>query len=413
MKFFNQELSAKKNHFLGTHRLRSPEDTFNDYSRFMAQMGITRIANVTGLDRIGVPVCVAIRPNARALASAQGKGSTLFAAKTSALMEAIESWHCERIDAPLRFDSHHAMAQAFNVPNLSDLPWRSDATPSQDRPFNWIEAYDIVEDRALWLPFELVSTNFVQAHHYQPSFLQSSNGLASGNHLLEATVHALYEIIERDALALWELTPQSQRKNKQVNLNTVNDKELNELIQKLTALGIVVSAWEITSDIGLPVFTATIYEDPDSLYWRHLPAFSGHGCHLQPEIALSRAIYEAIQSRATVISGSRDDIFPRDYEQSGNKEDHEQAIAKIRFPEPTQVFPKTQLPVGNYFEEDLNTIIQQLKTIGLNSIAMVNLTRADIGIPVVKLVVPGLEPFHTSSYRAGKRAADYLQKIAA
>jgi YcaO-like protein with predicted kinase domain len=64
--------------------------------RFMPAMGITWLANVTGLDRIGLPVCVAVRPNWRALSTSQGKGETIEAAKASALMEAIESWHGAR-----------------------------------------------------------------------------------------------------------------------------------------------------------------------------------------------------------------------------------------------------------------------------------------------------------------------------
>ena len=47
------------------------------------RMGITRIANVTGLDRIGIPVVMVVRPNARSVAVSQGKGLTLAAAKAS------------------------------------------------------------------------------------------------------------------------------------------------------------------------------------------------------------------------------------------------------------------------------------------------------------------------------------------
>ena len=62
---------------------------------FAAQMGITRLGNVTGLDRIGIPVVVAVRPNSRSVSVSQGKGIELPQAMTSALMEAVEGVHGE------------------------------------------------------------------------------------------------------------------------------------------------------------------------------------------------------------------------------------------------------------------------------------------------------------------------------
>src|ERR1700722_5426568 len=58
-------------------------------------------------------------------------------------------------------------------------------------------------------------------------------------------------------------------------------------------------------------------------------SYWGSGTHLAKDIALSRALTEAIQSRATIITGSRDDVFPELYEQQ--KKQHcellEQAIS--------------------------------------------------------------------------------------
>ena len=81
--------------------MRAPEETLAHASTLARALGITRIANVTGLDCIGVPVAMAYRPNARSLAVSPGKGLDLVAAKTSAIMEAIEGWHAERILSPL------------------------------------------------------------------------------------------------------------------------------------------------------------------------------------------------------------------------------------------------------------------------------------------------------------------------
>ncbi len=91
-----------KTYRLGTHRTVDPAATLARVRPHLASMGITRIANVTGLDRTGVPVVMVCRPNARSLAVSQGKGLTLDAAKASGVMEAIELYHAERIELPLK-----------------------------------------------------------------------------------------------------------------------------------------------------------------------------------------------------------------------------------------------------------------------------------------------------------------------
>ncbi|MFT7675957.1 MAG: YcaO-like protein with predicted kinase domain, partial [Gammaproteobacteria bacterium] len=82
-----------------------PSKTLERVMPWMSYMGITRIANVTGLDRIGIPVVMVCRPNSRSVAVSQGKGLTLDAAKASGLMESVESWHAERIEHPLKLSS--------------------------------------------------------------------------------------------------------------------------------------------------------------------------------------------------------------------------------------------------------------------------------------------------------------------
>src|SRR5882724_3967893 len=85
-----------KRHQHGTHRTVSPAETLARVTPLLPAMGITRVANVTGLDRIGVPVAMVYRPNARSIAVSPGKGLTLDAARCSGVMESIEGWHAER-----------------------------------------------------------------------------------------------------------------------------------------------------------------------------------------------------------------------------------------------------------------------------------------------------------------------------
>jgi YcaO-like protein with predicted kinase domain len=397
-------LQTRKNFFTGTHRSRPPETTLAEYGALMPMMGITRLANITGLDRIGLPVCIAVRPNSRTLATSQGKGETIAAAKASAMMESIEGWHAERIAGPILYESYHALADRLPVIDVSALAVRVDATFYADRPIHWIEGLDLMTRQSVWVPFESVSLNLVKQPGHKPIFLESSNGLSSGNQMIEAIIHALCEVIERDAVTLWAHIPVARKKERQIDLATVSDPSLRRIIDQLATNGIVLGAWDITSDIGLPTFTCTCVEDPDSPDWRPVTTSDGHGSHLVPEIALSRAIHEAIQARLTFISGSRDDIFPADYIKHGNRDDHVAIAGAIKQPPASLSFAPNRLPVSDFFEEDLETILSLLRNVGINCAAVVDLTRAEVGIPVVKLVVPGLEPFHTPVYQPGKRA---------
>ena len=89
-----------KSYRLGTHRTVAPSETLARVGPLMAQMGITRIANITGLDRLGVPVVMVCRPNSRSIAVSQGKGLDLAAAKASGLMESVETYHAETSPPP-------------------------------------------------------------------------------------------------------------------------------------------------------------------------------------------------------------------------------------------------------------------------------------------------------------------------
>ena len=404
MRLFGQVASAHKQFFDGTHRTRSPADTLADYRRFMPAMGITRLANVTGLDRIGLPVCVAVRPNSRALATSQGKGQTLDAAKASALMEAIESWHGERVNRPIKVASYRELAPTGTAVDPVLLALRADASWAADRPIEWIAGEDLFSGQTLWLPFDTVTTNFVEWPDRRPVFLKSTNGLASGNHPLEAVVHGLLEVIERDALSLWSLLPEAQRSAGRIDPATVTHPHLMQVLAVLRDKGIAVVIEDVTSDIGVPTYSCTLIDDPTSVHWRAVPKIVGHGAHLQPEVALSRAIHEAIQSRVTVIAGSRDDLFPRDYHDAGGREDHARAVAEAA--QASAAFQPGAHRPNDSFEEDLALLRKR----GIEQAVAVDLSQSGIYVPVVKVVVPGLEPVRTPLWRPGPRARRIMEQ---
>jgi YcaO-like protein with predicted kinase domain len=186
---------------------------------------------------------------------------------------------------------------------------------------------------------------------------------------------------------------------------------LQSVLRILRNKGIAVSIADISSDIGVPVFTCTLIDDPNSVHWRAIPKIAGHGAHLQPHIAISRALHEAIQSRVTVIGGSRDDLFPRDYLDSSGREAQLRALEE--FAHTPYAFAGGPAAASESFEGDLQALLRLLQARGIRTVVAVNLSRDDVGIPVVKVVVPGLEQVRTPLYRPGVRARQLLQQVAA
>jgi ribosomal protein S12 methylthiotransferase accessory factor len=349
----------------------------------MAALGITRLANLTGLDSIGIPVWSAIRPAGRSLSTSQGKGLTHDHARASALMESIETWHAEHVARPRRRASWRALRARATCADLRALPRVAAVDP--DRPLDWVAGWDLVRGEPIWVPLEAVTLDTV--FRRPPIFDVSSNGLASGNHLLEAIAHGLCEVIERDAEARWR----AARGDRRVDLATVRDPGARRLLDALAAAGVHVTVWDLTSDVGVPVYGCALLEDPREPAWRALGMYQGFGCHLDADVALVRAITEAAQTRFTYVAGSRDDFFPFDYARATDE-----ALLRPIWDQLTR--PPRRRPVdhrraprlaGARFEDDVAAIVARLVAAGARRAIVVDLTRPEHGIPVVKCIVPG------------------------
>ena len=135
---------AYKSYREGTHRTVSPAETLARAGRFMADLGITRIANVTGLDRIGIPVVMVCRPNSRSVAVSQGKGLDLDSAKASGLMEAVETYHAEHITLPLAYGGSRELGATRPLVDLSGLPGGVGRRFHDHFPVLWIEGEELI-----------------------------------------------------------------------------------------------------------------------------------------------------------------------------------------------------------------------------------------------------------------------------
>ena len=157
---------------------------------------------------------------------------------------------------------------------------------------------------------------------------------------------------------------------------------LLKLIHQLEQASQEVKLWDITSSYGIPSYQCSII---DKHLLRGLGIFRGYGCHALKEIAMIRAITEAAQSRLTLISGSRDDIFPSYY--SANKK-----LTQLKAtPEGSYDFEaRKDFPITADFKQLKLALLEHLKIRGINDIYMVNHTHPVFDIPVVHLFAPGL-----------------------
>lgn len=393
--------TAFKAYRRGTHRTVDPAASLAGLQPHLAAMGITRIANVTGLDRIGVPVVMVCRPNARSLAVSQGKGLTLDAAKASGVMEAIELYHAERIELPLKLGSARDLGRSHPLIDLDALPQRSDSRFHPDLPLLWLEGRNLLTDAPTWLPYELVHTNYtLPLPTGSGCYPASSNGLASGNHILEAINHGIAEVIERDATTMWNQLDQAGRERTRLDLSTVDHGDCREVLDRLERAEFAVAAWDTTTDVGVPSFYCLIVDR------RHEGTHSGAGAGAHPSrpIALLRALTEAIQVRTTYITGSRDDLRPDEFTPPAIERKLRRAQALMNQGAVGRRFADVPTYESPTCADDLAWMLERLGAVGIEEVVAVDLTRSDLGVPVARVVIPGLEgPDDHERYLPGPR----------
>lgn len=392
----------------GTHRAQDPEATLARARMLMPSMGITRIADVTGLDCLGIPVAMAYRPNSRSRAVSPGKGLDLVAAKASALMETIELWHAERIHLPLYLASVNELRFEHTLIDLAGLPKRRDGELHDNLRLLWIEADELLSSTRLLVPFELVHVNFtLPLPTSSGALLASSNGLASGNTLLEALSHALCELVERDAMTLWRARTDAQRLSRKLDLGSIDDESCRWVLERMEAAGSAVAVWDVTSDVGIPAFRCSLVESKPALLRPHQPGV-GSGCHPSRAVALLRALTEAAQTRLTLITGSRDDIHLRQYALSKDADAHKQLLAEI-VGAGARDFRTIPSFDGSTFNDDVAWELERLRHVGVKQVAALDLSKPQLGIPVVRVVVPGLESVPgATGYVPGARYSNLL-----
>jgi ribosomal protein S12 methylthiotransferase accessory factor len=370
-----------KLHVQGTHRLVPPHVTLERIRPHLARFGITRCADITGLDRIGIPVYVAVRPQGRSLQTSNGKGLEHTDAKVSALMEAIEHWHAEN---PVLEVRRCSLAALRHDGELALSPQGIDGYPRGNRSaerhvLDWIEGRELHSGARTWLPAHAATYQRHQPYEF------SYNGLASGNHVAEATLHALYEVIERDAIASLEGPRHVRLERCQVIDPALGaHDDVGRLTEQILRAGLDLVLLRVPYAPAVHTMIAVLL-DASAISGVSMVNL-GMGAHLSPAVAAIRAITEAAQSRLTFIHASRDDLNEEAYQQG---DVHRSMLAYFSALESNTTWNDIDDRSSNDLARDLALALADLRKLGHEHAYAADLSHGIAGVATVKVLVPG------------------------
>lgn len=366
---------------------------------YLEAMGITRLSRQTDLDCVGLPVWCAYTPNSRSIVIAQGKGLEDIDAKVSAAMEALERAVAgDPITITTVSSARDLRRRGDCAEPLDCLIASGEQVVGEDEQLAWSLATELLHDQPIHVPQDAALLD--RTRHNR--FWMSSDGLASGNTLEEAVFHGILERIERDAHVLWQIVSDGKRDACCVDPRSFADAALASLVDRIEAVGLVVKIFDITSDIGIPCYTALVAPPTvnSKAPLRFVEVTGGSGAHPWAVRAAIRAVTEALQSRLTYISGARDDVWP---ELFTTPLPAQTRSAFLAVPTPVSA-AAIAIPVGTV-STLLHELLARLRACGIGSVIALPLTSEDRPFSVVKIFIPDLEnPEGNRLHRFGKRA---------
>ena len=397
--FRGREYSATKT---VNGRTKSAGDTRRLIQPWLTRAGITRLANVTGLDRLGVPVVLAIRPAGQTLSANAGKGLDMASAWVSAAMEAIEVFHAESAAPDLRRLSWREMERRRPVLEAERVALKADCELNVDWAHDWMLGWDLLAQQEIAVPFGIISLAYSRACYDFRIFQSSSNGLASGNHLLEAVLAGMLEAIERDAITCHTVL-HGTNQPPVIDIAELAGGPLGDLLSMLQEKGVAAYLLDYTGHLGIPVVKAYLVDrlQPE------LGIYHGHAAALSTTEACLKATLEAVQSRAVYIAGSRDDMFQEVFSCRRDRR-NVRALAGRLAALPAQPLIHRNLGTPT-LEGDIGVLLDGLKRGNIRQAAVVDLSQPGWPVHVVKVVIPGLEGYITPQYVAGSLLTERIR----
>ena len=334
-------------------------------------------------------------PRFAAVGFSTGKGRSEPQARVSALGEAIERYSSQYegyepcIRAAFR-ELGDAAIHPYDLMGFSERQYAErEAWPKKGEtayvpdpyddtcPIDWTPAWSLTARRWRLIPSAFAYYSYPREGGGDISS-GCSNGVAAGNCLEEAVIQGFYELVERDATAMWWY---HKLRKPAVDWLTFNSPLVAAVDEAMERMGMKLMILDLTNDLGIPVFAANLFSCSESLRFKSI----GLGCHRDPNIALERAVSELGQFWRT-----------RDMDES--------SLRFQRSPDSREPFlqtdprqaPKNPSDFATHdrqdFLEDIDDMVRLLSDRGLEMVIM-DLTRPDVGFPVARVIVPGMVHF--------------------
>ncbi len=412
----------------GGHRTATAEETLARYASLVSP--ITGV--VSTLERVsppGNPVVHAYsanhnwatRPDSLSFlkqslrSKSGGKGTTDTQAKVGAMAEAFERYSgvfrgdeirrralISDLDAPaidprdvlLFSESQYEHRRAINAEGNSFQMVSEPFDPSL--PADWSPMWAPTSGERRWAPTGLLYYSYSKvAPHDSPNrmaYYADSNGCAAGNTREEATLQALLELVERDAVATWWY---NEVRRPGVDLNGIMTPYMADLLEWLDGERRDLWVVDITNDIGIPVFAAFSRKlDPDENGAEQLVV--GFGSHLDPKLGMMRAITEVNQFFASLYALEDGDLR-KAFDPGAVDWWSTASVANKPYAAPADDLPtRTVADIPDLSSPDLETEVQTairlIESRGLE-VSLLDQTRPDVGFPVMKAIVPGMRHF--------------------
>ncbi|WP_223622225.1 TOMM precursor leader peptide-binding protein [Microbacterium sp. EST19A] len=336
-------------------------------------------------------------------ARSAGKGATREQARTGALAEALERYSSTRHgEEPVVRGSLRGLGDRALHPNRimlfsehqldaaprPDAGWfnRVPARFDEEAVIDWTPVWSLTDDREVLLPTALCFYGTAGAREMGIS--SNSNGCAAGNTLTEAILQGFFELVERDGVAMWWY---NRVRRPAVDLGSFEDPWIDGTVREYAAKGREVWAIDLTTDLGIPTFAALSRRaagSPEAL-------LMGFGAHLDPRIAITRALGE-IGQMSTTDEHLDDPAFLDTDEELGAwlrtaTLENQPHFTPDPAASPWRLEDHPSL-VGADLAEDVRLCRERVERAGM-SLLVLDQTRRDIGLPVARVFVPGLRPF--------------------
>lgn len=349
-----------------------------------------------------------LRFKSRLRSASGGKGLSLAAARTGALAEALE-----RDSLRARGNEPHLHARARDLPDRHVLP--NDIQLFSERQLDeadLLAALGVTDEGAgtgfhriprrfdaelahdwsavarwrtgetVWLPSSLLWFNWPGLPPGYPT--GCSNGAAAGNTLAEALLQGLLELVERDSVGMWWLT---RSRRPAFDLASWDDPRVASALAPQQALGGEVWVLDVTSDIGIPAAAAVAVD-----WTPHTRApLLGFGAHIDPALAVVRALTELAQMQAPVVA-SEGHILRAPQESPEAAWFDEVRVEDEPWLAPVGWTPPPPAPAHSALGEAIDEAVTRIESCGVE-VLWADCTRPDVGLPVVRTWAPGLRHF--------------------